>query len=455
MRQYIYKLLIVSLFCMASCNKFLEDKTNKTSTVPSTLEDLQALLDAGNQLNLGSYPFFLEACTDDFLLTDAGYNNLDVFDKQVYTFQNPDLYSATEKLILWRDAYKAIAIANTVLDGLSDIKILKGLDPNNIKGQALFHRAFMHFILLQIYAAPFNQKGNNNVPGIPIKLSSDINDKTKRSTVGECYRSVIQDLEEAAGLLPNELGIVTRPNKISAHAALSRVYMAMEDYGNAKKYAELVLTRYDKLMDLNTMSVDASFPYPAMNAETLFFAYSNGTTMFGGSRGSYVTDDLLSMYDTHDLRFRANYKKGTDGRYTFKGHYVGSGTYLFFVGLTTSEVLLNAAESNTRLGNATLAKQQLNELLQNRIEKQFFVPITESNIEALLKTVIRERRKELVRRGLRWSDLRRLNKDERFKKEIVRKVTIDGKIQEFSLKPISKDYIFNIPAEVKNMTGME
>ncbi|HAU51777.1 MAG TPA: hypothetical protein DCW66_00990 [Sphingobacterium sp.] len=455
MRQYIYKLLIVSLFCMASCNKFLEDKTNKTSTVPSTLEDLQALLDAGNQLNLGSYPFFLEACTDDFLLTDAGYNNLDVFDRQVYTFQNPEIYSATEKLILWRDAYKAIAVANTVLDELSDIKILKGLDPDNIKGQALFHRAFMHFILLQIYAAPFDQKGNNNVPGIPIKLSSDINDKTKRSTVGECYRSVIQDLEEAAGLLPNELGIVTRPNKISAHAALSRVYMAMEDYENAKKYAELVLIRYDKLMDLNTMSVDASFPYPAMNAETLFFAYSNGTTMFGGSRGSYMTDDLLSKYDTHDLRFRANYKKGTDGRYTFKGHYVGSGTYLFFVGLTTSEVLLNAAESNTRLGNATLAKQQLNELLQNRIEKQFFVPITESNIEVLLKTVIRERRKEFVRRGLRWSDLRRLNKDERFKKEIVRKVTIDGKIQEFSLKPISKDYIFNIPIEVKNITGIE
>ncbi len=455
MKQYIYKLLIASLFCMASCTKFLEDKTNKTSTVPSTLEDMQALLDAGNQLNLGSYPFFLEACTDDFLLTDAGYNNLDVFDRQVYIFQNPELYSATEKLILWRDAYKAIAIANTVLDGLSDIKILKGLDPNNIKGQALFHRAFMHFILLQIYAPPFDEKGNNNIPGIAIKLSSDINDKTKRSTVGECYRSVIQDFEEAADLLPNELGIVTRPNKISAHAALSRVYMAMEDYGNAKKYAELVLTRYDKLMDLNSMNVDASFPYPAMNEETLFFAYSNGTTMFGGSRGSYMADDLLSMYDTHDLRFRANYKKGNDGRYTFKGHYVGSGTYLFFVGLTTSEVLLNAAESNTRLGNATLGKEQLNALLQNRIEKQFFVPVTETNSEALLKIIIKERRKELVRRGLRWSDLRRLNKDERFKKEIVRVVTVDGKTEQFKLLPNSRDYIFNIPAEVKNMTGME
>lgn len=292
---------------MASCNKFLEDKTNKTSTVPSTLEDLQALLDAGNQLNLGSYPFFLEACTDDFLLTDAGYNNLDVFDRQVYTFQNPEIYSATEKLILWRDAYKAIAVANTVLDELSDIKILKGLDPDNIKGQALFHRAFMHFILLQIYAAPFDQKGNNNVPGIPIKLSSDINDKTKRSTVGECYRSVIEDLEQASDLLPHELGILTRPNRISAFAALSRVYLAMEDYVQAKNYADKVLGSYKTLMDLNTMNVDAAYPYPAMNAETLFFAYSNGSTMFIGSRGSYLTMDLLQLYEAHDLRLRANY----------------------------------------------------------------------------------------------------------------------------------------------------
>jgi len=48
-----------------------------------------------------------------------------------------------------------------------------------------------------------------------------------------------------------------------------------------------------------------------------------------------------------------------------------------------------------------------------------------------------------------------LNKDERFKKEIVREVTVDGKTEQFKLLPNSGGYIFNIPAEVKNMTGME
>ena len=455
MKQYIYKLLLVSLFCMASCTKFLEDKTNKTSTVPSTLEDMQALLDAGNQLNLGSYPFLLEACTDDFFVSDAGYNRLYNFEQQVYTFQNPALYGTVENMVVWRNAYKAIAVTNTVLDGLPDIKILKGLDPSNIKGQALFHRALMHFTLLQLYAAPFDQKGDNNGAGIPLKLTADINDKTKRSTVGECYRSVIEDLEQASDLLPHELGILTRPNRISAFAALSRVYLAMEDYVQAKNYADKVLGSYKTLMDLNTMNVDAAYPYPAMNAETLFFAYSNGSTMFIGSRGSYLTMDLLQLYEAHDLRLRANYKKGTDGFSTFKGQYMGTGAGLFFVGMTTSEVLLNAVECNARLGNVTSALEQLNYLLENRIENQFFVPVTETNSEALLKIIIRERRKELVRRGLRWSDLRRLNKDERFKKEIVREVTVDGKTEQFKLLPNSGGYIFNIPAEVKNMTGME
>ncbi|MGE8430434.1 MAG: RagB/SusD family nutrient uptake outer membrane protein [Sphingobacterium sp.] len=455
MRLFIYLLFLGSLCSLASCNKFLEDKTSKTSTVPSTLEDMQALLDAGNLLNLGKYPYFLEACTDDFFLSESGYNRQYNFEQMVYTFQNPENYEKIENLSIWRDAYNSIAICNTVLDGLPDIKISKGLDPDNIKGQALFHRAFMHFVLLQIYAESFDPKGSNDGLGIPLKLTSDINDKTTRSTILACYESVIQDFDQAAALLPDELRILTRPNLISTYAALSRVYMAMEDYENAKKYAELVLTRYNKLMDLNTMDVDTAYPYPAMNAETLFFAYSNGATMLTGTRGSYLTNDLLQLYDDHDLRLRANYKKGTDGFSIFKGQYMGSGAGLFFIGMTTSEVLLNAAECNVRLGNSMLAKQQINALLENRIEKQFFVPITENNIEALLKMVIQERRKELVRRGVRWSDLRRLNKDERFKKEITREVIIDGKTEVFKLLPNSKNYVFNIPLEVKNMTGIE
>jgi len=134
---------------------------------------------------------------------------------------------------------------------------------------------------------------------------------------------------------------------------------------------------------------------------------------------------------------------------------VGSNAFYFFVGLTTSETILDAAESNIRLGNIEIGRGYLNHLLKNRIDKKFFVQQLETDPSKLLKDVLDERRKELVRRGIRWSDLRRLNKDSRFKTIIERKVQINNEVRTFVLPPNSKNYVYKIPIEVINMTGME
>ncbi len=65
--------------------------------------------------------------------------------------------------------------------------------------------------------------------------------------------------------------------------------------------------------------------------------------------------------------------------------------------------------------------------------------------------ILEERRKELPFTGqLRWEDLRRLNKDQRFAKILVR--TIAG--NEYQLLPNSKRYVFPIPDIEIELSGI-
>ena len=97
------------------------------------------------------------------------------------------------------------------------------------------------------------------------------------------------------------------------------------------------------------------------------------------------------------------------------------------------------------------AIQDLNALLAKRWKSGSFVPVTAMTSEDALKIILEERRKELVFRGLRWSDLKRLNKEPRF--AVTLEKTIAGK--EYVLPPNDNRYVFPIPSAVIQMSGIE
>src|SRR5690606_12084108 len=107
------------------------------------------------------------------------------------------------------------------------------------------------------------------------------------------------------------------------------------------------------------------------------------------------------------------------------------------------EIYLIKAECEARVGNIATALKTINELLKNRYDGTF-TPFSSDDNEAVLRFVLNERRKELIWRGLRWSDLRRLNKDIRFAKTISRDV--DGTT--YTLEPGSPKYVLPIPNSV-------
>jgi len=68
-----------------------------------------------------------------------------------------------------------------------------------------------------------------------------------------------------------------------------------------------------------------------------------------------------------------------------------------------------------------------------------------------LNKILTERRKELLMRGLRWTDLRRLNKETAFATTLSR--IVNGTT--YTLPPNDPGYVFRIPLSVINFTGIE
>ena len=75
---------------------------------------------------------------------------------------------------------------------------------------------------------------------------------------------------------------------------------------------------------------------------------------------------------------------------------------------------------------------------------------TTDEMEAL-RIVLQERRKELLMRGIRWSDLRRLNLNEATSKKLIRILNN----QQYELNPNSPNYVLPIQDNVIQLSGIE
>src|SRR5690606_13698384 len=122
-----------------------------------------------------------------------------------------------------------------------------------------------------------------------------------------------------------------------------------------------------------------------------------------------VDTTLYTMYADDDLR-RTLFFREQDGHVYFKGNYDGQNTSALFNGITSAEMLLTKAECLARKGKSSEAWNVLSELLRYRYSNNNFNEVMPIGATNVLNFVLNERRKELLFRGIRWIDLRRLNK---------------------------------------------
>ncbi|QEC40270.1 RagB/SusD family nutrient uptake outer membrane protein [Pseudobacter ginsenosidimutans] len=473
MKYWIINMAIPFLLLLGGCGKeFLDVKQLKSLQVPNTIADFQAIVDYDFNFQGGYSAHTLGANgADEFIITEAMWNSLatgtSMYLRDIYTWAKDINMLQYESNTDWGRSYVLIFYANQALSGIASITPAASEQAawNNVKGQALFMRALRYYHLAQQFAFPYSKSGDSPY-GLPLRLEPDVTLSVKRSSVHATYDQILKDALASVELLPveNRKTNYIRPGRAAAYALIAKICLQMEDYEKAASYADKCLEIQGQLIDFNNLDAynpaktyDYMFAgdYGATNPEMIY--YTTSDTRYGITLNSIFLNraefdpSLIALYEPGDIRSKAYFRPYVDfDNYrfpVFKGSYA---TYGYFSGLATDEIYLLRAECKARLNQMDEALEDLNLLRKNRFLPENYSPLTETDQAALLQIIFNERRRELVFRGVRWEDLRRMNKDPRLAQTLVREIS--G--QRYELPPGDNRYTWPIPMSEIDAAGL-
>src|SRR5690625_3414775 len=232
-------MFLLASLCLIACEDFVELDPPKNllisqkvyedqATVESALADIyfdlrdQGLLyggPTGLSSLMGSYADELTYLRNDLGIPEWEQHNLIATDSRIKAW--------------WVQVYTTIYAANAIIEGVNQSATINDTDKDSLKGQALFVRAFLHSLLVNLFG------------DIPYISTTDysINNIVGRDPEVEVYSQITTDLEEAISLLNTQDTGKERviPDQTTAKALLARIYLYRENWEQAEKWATEVI----------------------------------------------------------------------------------------------------------------------------------------------------------------------------------------------------------------------
>lgn len=435
--------LWTSLVLMSfACDGFLDERPNKKILVPTTPEDLRAMLDNTSDMNV--VPAFGLLGSDDLLISDAGWASLSSTSEQnAYIFAQ-EVFEGTSSAD-WARMYRQIFVANVVLEQLGQFTPDQTTD--ELYGEALFHRAHAHFMLAQLFAGPYNANTAADDLAVPLRLNSDVQEKAPRGDMKSFYEQIFLDLNEASELLPEFAAIKTRPSKFAAKALEARIYLTMGEFDKAELAADYVLGgSFHGLLDYNGVDSLDSYPFATYNSEVIFHtSVLSHSYLSNGNVQVWIHPEIYGAYSPNDLRKNLYGEVRPNGGVSFRGQYTGD--FSRFGGLALDEIYFIKAECLARSGEFLESLEVLDQILVTRFVSGTYISFSETMPDDILGEILNEKRKSLLYRGINWIDLRRLNMEGTYSRTITR--TVEN--QQYTLSPGSNKYVYPIPDSELNL----
>jgi hypothetical protein len=442
-RKYKY-IIIQAILCLSltGCNKYL-DITPKGKTLLTTVTDYDQWLNDPVLVAGMSLTNYLADNIDDptIPIPPATFGEL------IYTWApqfSSDLSAAPQ---FWGTHYSNINKFNTVLIGVDNATGGTSIQIKSLKAEALLGRALEYFYLVNEYGKEYDSATAKTDLAVPFVTSNDVTQVVPpRSTIDQIYNQIITDINTAIPDLPlYNTGNRFRGSKAAAYSVLARIYFYARNYTNARTNAELALA------NTNAVMIDFNTTFPTTGTTSLFSVQPD--VIYG--RMAFITSiatlNLMRSFATNDLRLKKLYSNSDLYTFTARGatSYIPSNTtpYLQYTNTSTSvqEMKLIISESAARSNDLTTALQQLDDIRKTRLPSAGYVRYASAIQDSVFQYVLNERSRELPYSGLRWFDMRRLDKENRM--DTVYRNDAQGNIIA-KLPPHSSRYTLQIPVQV-------
>ncbi len=442
-----YFTIIITLL-LTSCNKFL-DVAPKGIVIPTKLADYEGLL-YSNAITTGFSPEMLHITDDLYFLTQTATNTTQANAYLWHEYIDADLQAAPA---IWSQMYSAIYHANVIIKGVFTATDGTDAQKRQLYSEALLVRSYCYLDLLTVFARAYDPATADSDPGLPMVTSTDVAEKAPaRSSVKVVVDALTADLTTAAEGLPATNINKYRATRHAAFAVLSRIALYKADFAAAKTYAEQALAAPHAMIDYNNYTVE-TIPNESVSPETLLMRSATNSS----PQVVLYSEELINLYDNRptvdyttspDLRFRYFTTSTAAGLQRVPIDQFGASWSSF--GIRFTEMDLTVAEVMARGNNLGGAMAIVNALRRNRIATNSYAEQTAASAEDALTRVLEERRRELALGGLRWFDMKRLDREGRMPEllRVNRALGTTPRQQIASLPPHSPRYTFQIPARV-------
>lgn len=340
--------------------------------------------------------------------------------------------------------YKYVNYMNTVITKSADATGAVARK-QQLVAEARVMRAYLHWLLVNIYARQYEDATAETDGGIAYVTSTDVTEQKTKLTLAETYRHILDDCsDEVISQMPASRGDqLMRGDQAWGYAVKAMVLLQMKHYDEALPYAQEAIKRRPQMFDRSVVKETGKWSQDATSENNFLYMEGSGrvsptmTMLSLEAAQLFEEGDYVINYES--VGWSASYGKffsGLDNVLMYMGWETACNVY----GLTSEQLHYAAAECLIRSGQLEQGLALVDAVRELRIENcQPSAATTEQEAMVILQ---RAKFIECVATPFNFFDRRRWNTEEAYRRNVTHRL---GTLGTYTLTPESPLWVQPFP----------